>query len=218
MNGYSITLSFNSGAEAIEIPILPEEINATIPSNSKSYDISKLGEINVIGNLKLREIGFSSLFPANWFPGCNVTDRELFSPLHYVNRIQKWRKTKKPMRLVFVGSTYTINMPVSIEKFEVSEEGGAVGDLKYQIAFKEYRFYAARKVKAKDSTASLDSSARSDTRLTPNTYTLVKGDNLWKIAKKFLGDGSKYKQIQQLNGIKDSELKKLQIGKVIKLP
>lgn len=35
---------------------------------------------------------------------------------------------------------------------------------------------------------------------------------------KKLGDGSKYKVIQKLNGIPDSELKKLPIGKVIKLP
>lgn len=36
------------------------------------------------------------------------------------------------------------------------------------------------------------------------TYKVQKGDSLWSIAKKFLGDGNKYKSIQELNGLKDT--------------
>jgi len=59
---------------------------------------------------------------------------------------------------------------------------------------------------------------RANEKTKPSTYTLKAGDNLWSIAQKILGDGAKYKAIQKLNGIADSELKKLPIGKVIKLP
>lgn len=229
MNEYSIALSYNNNAEAIEFPVLPEKIEVSENGSSKSYDISKLGEINVIKNQKLREISFDSIFPAIWYPGANVTERELFIPSHYiVEKINKWRSYKKPMRLVMTGSTMNINIPVSIEKFVWSEEGGAVGDIRFQISFKEYRFYAAKKIKVDKKTTTSgektvimnknQSPPRPDTRVQPKTYKLVAGDNLWKVAKKFLGDGSKYKQIQKLNGIKDSELRKLPIGKVIKLP
>lgn len=225
MNEYSLTLSYNDQKEAIEFPVLPEKIEVSESGNSKSYEISKLGEINVIKSKKLTEISFESLFPAQWYPGANVTEREMFQPSHYiVNKIEKWRSYKRPVRLILTGSTMDINMAVSIEKFTWSEEGGEVGDIKYQISFKEYRFYAAKKVKVKTDSnggkkvSKAKSSTRSDTRVQPKTYTLVAGDNLWKVAQKFLGDGSKYKQIQTLNSIKDSELKKLPIGKVIKLP
>ena len=33
------------------------------------------------------------------------------------------------------------------------------------------------------------------------TYTVKKGDTLWDISKKYLGDGSKYKEIKLLNGL-----------------
>lgn len=39
------------------------------------------------------------------------------------------------------------------------------------------------------------------------TYTTVKGDTLWKISKKFLGTGSKYKSIMAANGMKNTIIK-----------
>ncbi|GIP55964.1 LysM peptidoglycan-binding domain-containing protein [Paenibacillus vini] len=226
MNDYSMMLSYNNRTEVIEFPVLPESIEIPEPGSSKTFEISNLGEINVFKGLKLREISFESFFPANWFPGASVTERELFEPKHYVEAIQKWRKATPPMEFVFAGSTLDLNMLVTIEKFTWSEDGGAVGDIKFQITFKEYRPYAARKVQVQTTSGSKtvvmnknnSAPARPDTRVKPKTYTLVAGDNLWKVAQKVLGDGSKYKQIQTLNGIKDSELKKLPVGKVLKLP
>ncbi|WP_374718176.1 LysM peptidoglycan-binding domain-containing protein [Neobacillus sp.] len=229
MGNYSLTLSFNNEAEAIEFPVLPEKIEVSTSSGNKTYDVSQLGEVNVIKSAKLTEIAFEGIFPANWFPGCNVAQSALFVPSHYiVDRIEKWREEKRPVRLVFTGSTMNINLPVSIERFIWSESGGAVGDIAFQLALKEYRFYAARKVQIAKQSGSVSvampkllsakTPARADTRVQPKTYTLVAGDNLWKVAQKFLGDGSKYKQIQTLNGIKDAELKRLPVGKVIKLP
>lgn len=48
------------------------------------------------------------------------------------------------------------------------------------------------------------------------TYTVRSGDTLIEIAESTLGDGSRWHEIAQLNGIKDS--RELAIGKVLKLP
>lgn len=47
------------------------------------------------------------------------------------------------------------------------------------------------------------------------TVTVEKGDNLWNIAKTFLGDGSKCYQIARINNISDAN--KIYPGQVIKL-
>ncbi|MBR4934415.1 MAG: LysM peptidoglycan-binding domain-containing protein, partial [Anaerotignum sp.] len=47
------------------------------------------------------------------------------------------------------------------------------------------------------------------------TYTVQKGDCLWNIAKKQLGDGTKYRQIAEKNGISDPN--KIYPGQVLKL-
>ena len=47
------------------------------------------------------------------------------------------------------------------------------------------------------------------------TYTVKKGDCLWNIAKRELGDGTKYKEIAKKNGI--SNPNKIYPGQVLKL-
>lgn len=45
------------------------------------------------------------------------------------------------------------------------------------------------------------------------TYTVKKGDTLWSLAKTYLGNGSKYTEIETLNGIKG-----IKVGQTIKIP
>lgn len=47
------------------------------------------------------------------------------------------------------------------------------------------------------------------------TYTVVKGDTLWGIAKKLLGSGARYTEIVKLNGLKSSVIYS---GQKLKIP
>ena len=55
-----------------------------------------------------------------------------------------------------------------------------------------------------------------ETKDTADTYTVQKGDSLWKIAKLQLNDGGRYKEIAELNNI--SDINKIYPGMVLKLP
>jgi len=46
-------------------------------------------------------------------------------------------------------------------------------------------------------------------------YTVKQGDTLWKIAKKHLGKGTKYKSIMEANGMKSTLIR---VGQTIKIP
>lgn len=222
---YGIYLSFNNEEEGFQIPVNPESYEVIKNGQGKTYDITGLGEINVIKNPKLTGIGFKSEFPAQWYPA--VVVERLQEPLFYINLIKKWMESLRPIRFVLTGSTVDINMLVSIEKFNWKESGGAVGDIEYEITFKKYVPYAAKKVlvqqtvqTAEKKTLSVQSEApkRPDERIPPKTYKLVAGDTLWKVAQKLLGNGARYKEIQKLNNISDAQLTKLRIGMEIKLP
>ena len=47
------------------------------------------------------------------------------------------------------------------------------------------------------------------------TYKVVKGDCLWNIAKKYLGNGSRYPEIKKLNGLAYNTI---YVGQVLKIP
>lgn len=49
-------------------------------------------------------------------------------------------------------------------------------------------------------------------------YEVVSGDNLTKIAKKFYGDGNKYKQIFEANKDQLADPDKIKVGQKLKIP
>ena len=46
------------------------------------------------------------------------------------------------------------------------------------------------------------------------TYTVKKGDNLWRIAQKILGNGNQYKEIQKMNGLQSDHIS---VGQVLRI-
>lgn len=55
---------------------------------------------------------------------------------------------------------------------------------------------------------------KTNTQVSYNTHTVKKGETLWEIAKKYYGDGSKYKQIKKINGLDED---KIYPGQVLKI-
>lgn len=172
----------------------------------------------------------------------------LLKPHEYVEKIKRWMVSRRPIRFVFTGlqpsysantedpgttagrlqnagalaaQTFTgdlgVNMPVSIESFSWKLSAGTSGDIEYSLALKKYVFYQAIAVKVTGNEVKVQQKRASE-KTAAATYTLKDGDSLWTVARKKLGDGSKYKILQKLNGISDSELTKLSVGRVIKLP
>ncbi|RRJ62717.1 LysM peptidoglycan-binding domain-containing protein [Paenibacillus oralis] len=218
---YGVELSFNNRAEVLKLPINPSEIKVSESGQGSSYDVAGLGQINVIKDRGLTEYSFSGLFPAQWYKF--VTTDDLLHPVEYIKMIEKWMTTKRPIRFIFTSDTYDINTPASIESFTWKEVAGSGGDIEYDIQLKKYVFYAAQKITRETTNGGSQvqkktAKTRPNDKQQPKTYTMVAGDSLWKVAQTKLGNGALWKEIQKLNGIKDSDLKRLPVGKVLKLP
>ncbi|MEM5818368.1 MAG: LysM peptidoglycan-binding domain-containing protein [Desulfitobacterium hafniense] len=221
---YNIKLSLSNQAESFELPVMPGSLEVNKSGNNKTYDIIALGEINIIKNPQRIEYGFSSIFPAQRYPF--VTVQTLLQPIEYVQLIIKWMESKQPIHFIFSSDRFEINTLASIESFEWKEVAGGSGDLEYSLKLKRYIPYAAQKVPIENlihksaSTAAVPPPApvRPNETNSPKTYTLVAGDTLWAVAQKHLGNGARWPEIQKLNGITDADIKRLKIGRVVKLP
>ncbi len=229
---FSMFMSWNNEAEGWPFPVLPEKINIKRNGAGKDYDIIKTGKISTIEKPELTEISFEGFFPAYNYPFNNEIKHKKGDgtpdPNEYVNDIIKWWDTGYPVRFVYVGSDVVnksskLSLPMSIVSFERWEEGGSPGDIFYSLKLKEYVFYSAKRITAvtqADGTTVLraEPPQRPDERVPLTTWTLKPGETLIYVARMALGDSGRYREIQELNGITDSEVKRLQIGRVLQLP
>lgn len=230
---YKMYLGVNSGEEGFMIPVLPEKIELSENGDNKTYNIINLGEVNVINLPKLTDISIESYFPKN--SGPYVSSSQLFEPSFYVSKIREWRSKNKKIRFIFTGGPIEINDLFSIEDFKCSENGGEVGDIYYSIDLKRYKHYSAKKVvivkpkATKATSASNKNSSKASTvvlkkttaarpvnKVQVKTYTVISGDSLWAISKRYLGNGNRYGEIAALNNIPNPSL--IYPGQVLKIP
>ncbi|GAA3410394.1 peptidoglycan-binding protein [Paenibacillus hodogayensis] len=230
---YTIELSFNNFAESFRIPVNPETIEFSQSGQGKTYDIvgkggsaaeTRAGEIQVIQNPKLQEISFNSLFPAVHSPFAVVSPDQLRKPLAYINLIQAWMASLRPIRFIYNGANVYISIPASIEKFQWKEAAGSPGDIEYSLSLKEYVFYAPRKAVVVKDESGMDvlvpePPERPDERKRPSTYIVQPGDDLVKIAMKFYNlDSSRAADIQRINQLTDAQTRPLETGLELELP
>lgn len=212
---YQIWLTHDGEKEKLRFPVLPETISLKQGSDNQTVKVAGLGEVTIMQDKPQAQVSWSCFFPASTFPGVQVDT--LIWPEELKATIKTWMGSKKPSHLMVTGTK--INLFVSIETFDCEESGGAVGDLTYNIVFREHRTITVRKVSVdeKSGTATVEQgAARTDNTVTPKTYTIVKGDCLYNIAKKQLGDASKWTEIASLNGKKAPYI--IRPGEVISLP
>lgn len=132
------SMYIETGDLLIKFPILPEEIKIKSSSNNETFEVVKLGEINVLKERKLKEFSFSTFFPATYdlYPFLNVTENEFINASILVNELENIRRTKKPFRFILDNSI--INMLCSIEDFSYGYVYGD-DDIHFELSFKEYK-------------------------------------------------------------------------------
>ena len=195
---YQMWLTYNAEKEKIQLPVLPESFQTKNGSNNDSVNITGLGEIIIMQSRPALQFSFSSFFPAAKFHGLQVSS--ITEPLTLVQKINEWKASDKPIH--FIATACGVDLYCTIEDFQYSEEGGDPGTYQYSITLKEYREITVRQVKVNisKSTASVKKEEkRVDNTVQPKTYTVVKGDWLWNIAKKFYGNGAQYTKIYNAN-------------------
>lgn len=115
------------------LAVLPPEYELTSESNNTQVVINSLGEINLLGKRKLKNVSFSSFFPAQAYNFCQYTSFP--TPKESVELIEKM-KNSGVLRLIMTGTP--VNMECTIENFTWGENDGTK-DINFTLELKEYR-------------------------------------------------------------------------------
>ncbi len=138
--GTDIYLKFG---RKIKIPVNPEEISITQPSNNKTFEVLDKGEVVIPMPAALAEVSFESFVSNNDEP---FTDGSI-SPSSFVKALKRAMNKKTKGRLIISRSgLFDTNMRCIIEEFTTKDKGGEPDDVYYSIKLKEYRSYGAQSV------------------------------------------------------------------------
>lgn len=225
---HGIYMSVRNDSDGFQLPVNPEIVGVVTAGDGERFKIAKTGAVNVPKSIELSEFGLESFFPGQDYHFLETRFRQ---PSYYINKLNQWHKERLPVRYIYVNGSFTINTLVTIENFEIGETFGS-SDVNFNLSLLKYVSFEPKKMKVavpkrpptpknpkpKPKVVKKKAPARQNKKPKQKTYTLVAGDSLWKVAQKSVKNGARYPEVQKLNNIKNSELRRLPIGLKLKLP
>ena len=219
------------------LPVTPPKIQLKVKNQNKTVNLIDGSEVNLLKQAGLTEISFTTLLPNTKYPFAQYKGR--FQPAVYFTDAIKKLKTRtdkkgqpmpfqfKVLRAMPDGTVlFNTDMRVSLEDYKLTEDAKNGFDISVDISLKQYVDYGTKIVEVKGSMAQAVETRPADSAPLPEEYTVVRGDTLWALAQKYLGDGERYTEIYSLNqavidgGNKDADISKytLYAGQVLMLP
>ena len=204
------------------LPIPPQKIPVKYPGNNETVTLINGEEANIIRPPGLAEISIDVIIPQMRYPSA-VWDGSISDAEDFITRLQELKESGDSFEFIVIRDSFDTNMDVVLEDYKVSDDVKEGRDLAVSISMKEYRYYGTRTMNflLREEKAVLTVSSETERPVTlpaVNTYTVAKGDTLWAIAKKLLGDGSRWPEIHALNKDKVSNPNRIYPGQVLTIP
>ena len=212
-------LYLKQNGEQLLLPVTPAEIETRTGNQNKTAYILDFGEMNLAKKPGLTEIRFTALLPGRAYSFVQ-TEGGFREPEYFLNRFKEYKASAKPVQMILFRrladgkQKFCGNTEVLLEEYTVTERGGEQGDFWVEFFWKEWR--AAKSIRYSIQGNSMMAQGQARQAKQPAAgYTVQRGDSLWSIAKKQLGDGTKYKEIARKNGIANPN--RIYPGQVLKL-
>lgn len=183
------------------LPVTPGEYSLDEGNEMEIVRATEKGDLNIAGHKKLKNIRFEGLFTTYEYPFLNKVTYPVSHAMDYINLLKKWVDSKTIIRFIIANEGVTrVNEEFYVENINYSEDNKSNGDINYIIDLREYRPMNTPKVDTK-SVAMVQNESRIQgaTKKKANTYTVISGDYLIKIARKVYGDGNKWRKIYDAN-------------------
>lgn len=207
----------------MRLPIPPQKIPIKYPGQNKTANLINGEEVNLLKLRGLAEISLDFILPQMRYPSA-VWDGSVDSAGEFAERLMALQKNKRVFELIVIREapegSFDTNLDVTVEDLKISDDVKEGFDLAVSLSLKEYRHYGTKVMNFSLDNRTVDESEpeRPGAPEQTNTYTVVKGDCLWKIAKKLLGDGSRWGELFDLNRDQISNPNLIYPGQVLAIP
>lgn len=220
----------------IMLPIPPSDITTKIKNQNETLTLINMEEVNILNGTGLTEIDFEILLPNQEYPFATYIDG-FQDAKYYLDVFEKLKTSKEIFQFIIIREnlSYSTNIKVSLEEYEIEEDAKNGLDVVVAVSLKQYREFGIKTLKIETpTTTTTTSNTQTQTqtvtieqpRETTNSpaptssqnYTVKSGDNLWNIAKYYYGDGRKYTVIFNANTDKIKNANLIYPGQVLTIP
>ena len=213
----------------MRLPLPPEKIPIKYSGQNKTVNLINGEEINLMKLPGLAEISMDVIIPQMDYPSA-IWDGSVGSAEEFLQRIKVLMESKRYFEFIVLRkepggeSLFDTGLYVTLEDYKVTDDVGEGLDLSVSLTMKEYKSYGTKIMnfiikdeEHEDDEVSLIQERQGEPE-TGNQYTVRKGDCLWSIAKKQLGNGSRWQEIYQLNQDKISNPNLIYPDQVLTMP
>lgn len=209
-------MSYKCYLGGLLMPETPGKLDIKIKGKNKTLELLNEGEINFLRTPGLTEITLPLTLPM-----LTASRR----PEYYLNILERLVAGKTPTQFIMTRTTpngrllFDTNIKVSVEDYAIAESASNGLDVSVEVKLKQYRDYSTKTIKVETKkTATVTTTRAATTAPKATTYTVKKGDTLWGISKKYLGNGAKYNLIFNANKGKIKNPNLIYVGQVLTIP
>jgi hypothetical protein len=205
-------MAYDFYVDKVLLPVTPSKLQIKVKNQNKTIVLIDEGEINLLKKAGLTDISFTALIPQVKYPFAQYKSG-FQGALFYLDAFENLKTKQEPFQFIVSRTTpngkvlFDSNIKVSLEDYKISEDAKNGFDLSVEFNLKQFRPYATKTVqitiqqeKPKEKPKAVVQETRpAETAPKAKTHTVVKGDSLWAIAQKYLGNGNRYPDIYKLN-------------------
>lgn len=190
------------------MPVTPPEFFVERGRGVEKLTMAEAGQLHLPGLPQLFDAAMTFVLPSG--PRTYAHPSWQGRPYELVDQLVNWSEHGTVLRMIITETP--VNIPVLLGPVRYGESGGA-GDVTAVLSVYQYRDPA---VKTTPIPATGNKPRPAPPKPTVSTYTVVKGDNLWRICRRHYGRGNLAYKLAAYNGIKNANL--IFPGQVLRLP
>lgn len=189
-----IAKEFNNPSNRLEFSWLPTEIKDNGGNVMfASYNLLDRGEFVRPSGNDLRKISWEGRFPGEARKEEPYLASDWQAPEDCDDLLRQWASKRKKVKLT-IENTNINEFTCYINNYSSTYTGG-FGDIEYSIEWIAYKSLSVNVTKRPKTVKKQTKRAKKDYK----THVVVSGDNLWDLAVKYLGKGSRWREIYTKN-------------------
>lgn len=201
-------MAYNLYLDGVLFPVPPSKITLKVNGKNETVTLINEGEANILKAAGLTDVEFELLLPNVEYPFAAYPSK--YRPAKfYLEKLEELKTGKKSFQYILTRrkpkkkKIFDTNMTVSLEDYSIVDDAGEEFDITVKVKLKQYKEFTTKTctidISLPKPQASMQQSRETSNAPSGGTYTVVSGDCLWKIAKQFYGDGSKWGTIYNAN-------------------